>query len=170
MLGKARLWEGNWGLHSYWLWITKGQSGVELPNGRMGVNSDAHWGICVLGREASSLLPPLPSPSGHFCHLVTLREKWGNNCNQGTACEHTSTRGKLQHIVLACNYWASRLLSITCTHSQECSLHSLWNGYPKFKIFSRGERPITPDFAPTLLSSHVGNVFKTIWVDPLFFC
>jgi len=112
----------------------------------MGVNLDGPWGICVLSSEAGSLPSivlvahrrdeaSLPSPSDNFCHLLTLREKWGEDCNQGTECKHTRTSGKPQHVVLACNYSASRLLSITCAASQGCSLHSLLNGYPNFTLF-----------------------------------
>lgn len=42
-------------------------------------------------------------------------------------------------------------------------LHSL-------KIFFLGGSPIIPDFVATLFSNHIGNVFKTVWLEPLFFC
>lgn len=100
--------------------------------------------------------------------------KWGNDCNQGMEeCKHACRRGKLQHVVVTCDYWASQLLSspvqlarnaVNIIHSMAILiLHSL-------KIFFLGGSPIIPDFVATLFSNHIGNVFKTVWLEPLFFC
>lgn len=182
--GRAKLWEGSlgWGLHSYCLWITKGQSGAELPNKcQNGSKFRCSLGYLCLSSEASSLLSialgctpkrrgSASFPFWSFLCLLMPREKWGNDCNQGMECKHTCRRGKLQHVVLTCDYWASQLFSITCATSQECSLHSLLNGYPNFTLFKDFRGKKIPDFAAILFSSHISSVFKPIWFEPLFFC
>lgn len=123
--------------------------------------------VCWAGQQAPFSLPFLP-----LLVIFVIFLHWEKNG------ETTATRE--QHVYLHLQEENSNTLFLpvtielhTCSPSpvpivRNAACVARGMAILSWRFLAGGEGPITPDFAPTLLSSHVGNVFKTIWVDPLF--